>query len=78
MASVKTGAGRARARAGRAMGGTRGTEITLNAERSTLNTQVGKAAWWRRAFTLIFATTGWSQKGAQQEAWHGKQTAERV
>ncbi len=47
MASVKTGVGRARARAGHVM------ESAREADRR------------RRAFTLIFATTGWSQKRAR-------------
>jgi len=47
MASVKTGAGRAGARAGHAREGKNAERRTLNAQRSTLNAQVGKTGTGR-------------------------------
>ena len=62
MASVKTGAGRAGARTSDAMGASRGASPGMG-----VSSRRGSKTLWRRAFTLIFATTGWSQKGAM--AW---------
>ena len=58
MASVKTGAGRARTRKGHEMGISRGESPGMGAS-SRRDAETRR----RRAFTLIFATTGWSQKG---------------
>jgi hypothetical protein len=58
MASVKTGAGRARTRKGHEMGISRGESPGMGAS-SRRDAETRR----RRAFTLIFATTPWSQKG---------------
>ena len=59
MASVKTGVGRARARTSDAMGVVRGESPGMG-----VSSRRDAETLWRRAFTLIFATTEWSQKGA--------------